>query len=168
VPESQLMPPPPPPSSRTPYPLRISLSFLIHDVARIRRTLLDGVLRPLALTRAQRWMLIQLSQFGERGVSQAELAETMHVGPVSLGEKLLLLEASGYVARTRGEQDRRQKLVRLTGAGYDALDQSTQVAQAFNDRILADIAPDDLAAAERVLGAMRANMMRMQGEAGAD
>ncbi len=46
--------------TRKPYPLRISLGFLVHDVARLRRTRLDAELRPLGITRAQRWMLIQL------------------------------------------------------------------------------------------------------------
>lgn len=150
-----------PSSPRKPYPLRITLSFLVHDVARIRRTLLDSVLRPLGLTRAQRWMLIQLSQFGEQGISQAELAESMHVGPVSLGEKLLLLEALGYVVRTRGTSDRRQKVVQLTDAGYNALGQSTRLTQGFNEQVLAGIAPQDVQTAERVLDAMRANLMAM-------
>lgn len=150
-----------PSSSRRPYPLRITLGFLVHDVARIRRTLLDYVLRPLGLTRAQRWMLIQLSQFGEQGISQVELAESMHVGPVSLGEKLLLLEALGYVVRTRGASDRRQKLVQLTDAGYGAMGQSTRLTQGFNAQVLAGIAPQDVQTAERVLDAMRANLMAM-------
>lgn len=147
---------------RRPYPLKISLSFLIHDIARIRRKLLDNVLRPLGLTRAQRWMLIQLSQVGDEGIIQAGLAETMHVGPVSLGEKLLLLEGLGYIRRDRAPDDRRQKLVRLTDAGFDALHKSTDITGAFNNQALAGISAGDIEIAERVLGAIRANLMRME------
>ncbi|MGK2908264.1 MAG: MarR family winged helix-turn-helix transcriptional regulator [Sphingobium sp.] len=154
-------------SPRAPYPLRISLSFLVHDVARMRRTRLDAVLQPVGLTRAQRWILIQLSQYGEEGVSQALLAENMHAGPVSLGEKLLLLEALGYVVRMRGSLDRRQKLVRLTDAGYDALNQSTRLTKGFNDAVLAGVSPHEIDIAERVLSAMHANLIAM-GDPGQD
>ena len=147
--------------SRRPYPMRISLGFLLHDVARIRRKLLDGVLRPLELTRAQRWLLIQLSQFGDAGISQAELADKMDMGPVSLGEKVLLLEKLGHVVRDRSPIDRRQKILRLTPAGDEALQRSTELTKAFNSDVLAGISPEDLEAAERVLAAMRANLLKM-------
>lgn len=146
---------------RQPYPLRVSLGFLVHDVARMRRTHMDAALRPLGLTRAQRWMLIHLSQYGAEGVTQAGLAEAMHVGPVSLGEKLLLLDQLGYISRTRGEVDRRQKMVRLTAEGYQALEQSTLCAQDFNRSVMQGIAAEDIAQAERVLAAMRDNLMAM-------
>lgn len=153
------------PSPNRPYPLRVSLGFLIHEVARMRRTRMDAALRHLGLTRSQRWMLIQLSQFGETGVTQVRLAEAMHVGPVSLGEKLLLLEQLGYISRTRDGGDRRQKTVRLTQEGYDALEQSTLCAQDFNQAVAAGIAPADIASAERVLAAMRRNLMALDGDA---
>lgn len=149
------------PVDRSPYPMRYSLSALVHDVARLRRKLLDGTLRPTGLTRAQRWMLIQLSQFGEGGVSQAELAETMRVGPVSLGEKLALLEALGYVERKRNAVDRRQNIVRLTDGGYRALHQSTELTATFNAQALAGLRGEDLAMAERVLATIHANLTGM-------
>jgi DNA-binding MarR family transcriptional regulator len=148
-------------ASSRPYPLRISLGFLVHDVARMRRTRMDAALRPLGLTRSQRWMLIQLSQFGEGGVAQIRLADAMHVGPVSLGEKLLLLEQMGYVTRVRDDSDRRQKTVRLTPEGYAALEQSTRFAQDFNQAVAEGISPDEIAVAERVLAAMRRNLMKL-------
>jgi len=148
--------------TRKPYPLRISLGFLVHDVARLRRTRLDAELRPLGITRAQRWMLIQLSQFGDAGVTQAQLAQAMHVGPVSLGEKLLLLEQLGYVSRVRGDVDRRQKRVRLTDEGYAALQQSTKRTNRFNRAVLKDVSPEDVAVAEHVLKAMRLQLLDME------
>jgi MarR family transcriptional regulator, transcriptional regulator for hemolysin len=145
---------------RTPYILRHSLGALVHDVARLRRKHLDHALRPLGLTRAQRWLLIQLSQF-EEGVSQTVLAESMKTGLVSLGEKLALLEALGYIERARSPVDRRQKLVRLTDAGYDALKRSTRISEAFNAEVLGGVDPDRVAAAEEVLAAMRARLTAM-------
>lgn len=150
---------------RSPYPMRLSLSALIHDVARLRRKLLDGALRPTGLTRAQRWMLIQLSQFGEAGISQAELAATMNVGQVSLGEKLGLLEGLGYIVRERSATDRRQNIVKLTNAGYQALHHSTELTQGFNAVAQAGLSEAEVTAAERVMATIHANLMAMDGEA---
>lgn len=146
---------------RSPYPMRQSLSALVHDVARLRRKLLDDALKPVGITRAQRWMLIQLSQYGEEGVSQAELAQAMQVGPVSLGEKLSLLEAQGCVARIRRVTDRRRNRVRLTDAGYRALRDSTAFTQAFNRQVLAGVTDQELVMAERVLAVIHANLTKM-------
>ena len=144
------------PVDRSPYPMRRSLGALVHDVARLRRKRLDEALRPIGLTRAQRWMLIQLSQFGDDGISQVELAQAMQVGAVSLGEKLRLLETAGFVARVRSGTDRRQNVVRLTDAGYRALHQSTDVTQRFNRQLLAGLGDEELAAAEHVLTVLHA------------
>lgn len=151
-------------TDRSPYPMQHGLSALVHDVARLRRKLLDGALRPVGLTRAQRWMLIQLSQYAEARISQAELAQKMAVGPVSLGEKLQLLEGLGYVARTRSRTDRRQNILQLTDNGFEALHHSTELTQSFNARALAGLKGDELAAAERVLAAIHANLMELDDE----
>ncbi len=86
----------------------------------------------------------------------------MHVGPVSLGEKLLLLEQLGYVSRVRGDVDRRQKRVRLTDEGYAALQQSTKRTNRFNRAVLKDVSPEDVAVAEHVLKAMRLQLLDME------
>ncbi|WP_327753859.1 MarR family transcriptional regulator (plasmid) [Sphingobium sp. SJ10-10] len=153
------------PADRSPYPMRPSLSALIHDVARLRRKLLDEALRPTGLTRAQRWMLIQLSQFGEEGVSQTELARAMQAGVVSLGEKLSLLEAQGYVIRVRSATDRRQNKVRLTDEGYNALHHSTALTQAFNRQAMRGATDHELAVAQAVLAEIRANLLAMDQDA---
>ena len=36
------------------------LGFLIHDVSRLRRTVVDKALRPLGVTRSQWWVLANL------------------------------------------------------------------------------------------------------------
>ncbi|MFT4054152.1 MAG: winged helix DNA-binding protein [Novosphingobium sp.] len=154
-------------SAHAPYPLRHSLGALIHDVARLRRKHLDHALRPLGLTRSQRWMLIQLSQFAH-GANQTELAESMNVGLVSLGEKLALLEGLGYVRRTRSDADRRQKRVQLTDAGYDALHRSTQISEGFNAEVLAGLDAGAVAAAEQVLAHMYRRLTERDGADGSD
>ncbi|WP_313809291.1 MarR family transcriptional regulator [Sphingobium sp.] len=141
--------------------MRRTLSALVHDIARLRRKLLDAALRPVGITRAQRWMLIMLSQYGEQGVSQVELAQAMQVGAVSLGEKLGLLETQGYVVRVRSASDRRRNKVRLSDAGYRALHDSTALTQAFNRQAMMGLTDQELAMVERALAVIHANLTRM-------
>ena len=42
------------------HPFRIG--FLIHDVSRLRRTVVDKALRPIGVTRSQWWVLANLSR----------------------------------------------------------------------------------------------------------
>lgn len=105
-------------------------------------------------------MLIQLSQFTD-GVSQADLAASMNVGAVSLGEKLGLMIALGYVARERSPMDRRQNIVRLTDEGYSALERSTQITRDFNADVLRGLPPVTVEQVEAALKVVHHNLMMM-------
>lgn len=146
---------------RQPYRISGHVGALIHDVARIRRTVVDKVLSPLSITRAQRWVLIYLSQLGDRGISQRELAEVMTIGQVAIGERLAILEAAGCIERKSDPQDRRQKLIVLSDRGYSVLQRSREYSDKINEAILEGIPADDLAATQRTLETMRANLMRV-------
>ena len=61
------------------------LGFLIHDVSRLRRTVVDKALRPLGVTRSQWWLLANLSRHEGGGIVQTELSKVMDVGKVTLG-----------------------------------------------------------------------------------
>jgi len=53
----------------------------------------------------------------EDGVTQAELADKLHIRPQSLTEALCRLEKDGYVIRTRSSADRRILIVNITDSG---------------------------------------------------
>ena len=61
------------------------LGSLIHDVSRLRRTVVDKALRPLGVTRSQWWVLSSLSRSHGEGMMQTELSKAMDVGKVTLG-----------------------------------------------------------------------------------
>ena len=83
---------------KTSQPFRIG--FLVHDVSRLRRTVVDKALKPIGVTRSQWWVLANLSRHDSaEGMMQTELARLMDVGKVTLGGLIDRLEASGYVAR---------------------------------------------------------------------
>src|ERR1700710_2264509 len=93
----------------------LRLGFLVHDVSRVRRRVVDRALKPLGLTRSQWWVLAFLSR--RDGMSQVALADELDVGKVALGALVDRLEASALVSRHRDNVDRRVKRVHLTKAG---------------------------------------------------
>jgi MarR family transcriptional regulator, transcriptional regulator for hemolysin len=119
----------------------IRLSFLIHDVSRMRRTAYDQLMKPLGVTRAQWWVLAHLSRHD--GIVQTELADALDVGKASLGTLIDRLEAGGFVQRREDPADRRAKRVYMAAAGYRLLEHMTAAENRFNERILSGLSPSD-------------------------
>ena len=90
----------------------LRLGFLVHDVSRLRRNLIDRFLKPLNVTRSQWWVLAFLSR--RDGMSQVSLAEELDLGKVALGGLIDRLEANSIVERRPDPIDRRVKRVFLT------------------------------------------------------
>jgi len=144
--------------NRRAYHVPAHVGILIHEVARKRRHVVDAVLQPLGITRAQRWVMIYLSQIGDRGISQRELAEAMKIGQVAIGERVVLLENAGLIERRLDSSDKRQNLISLTDAGYDVLQLSRRLSTQINDSILDGISPAEKTLVEDVLNRMLANL----------
>ncbi|HKQ83388.1 MAG TPA: MarR family transcriptional regulator [Steroidobacteraceae bacterium] len=140
-------------------PFRIG--FLIHDVSRLRRTVVDKALKPLGVTRSQWWVLANLSRHNGKGMMQTELAKLMDVGKVTLGGLIDRLEASGYVARQADPADRRAKRVVMTPKGTKLLAEIQRVAEQVNERIMGSIGARDVLRAEEVLYKMKQQLIAM-------
>src|ERR1700719_5271052 len=91
------------------HPFRIG--FLIHDVSRLRRTVVDKALRPMGVTRSQWWVLANLSRHNGEGMMQTELAKVMDVGKVTLGGLIDRLESTGLLKTLGGPSDPRSTRV---------------------------------------------------------
>ena len=109
------------------HPFRIG--FLIHDVSRLRRTIVDKALRPMGVTRSQWWVLANLSRHNGQGMMQTELAKVMDVGKVTLGGLIDRLEAGGLVKRQPDPTDRRAKRVVMTPKGTKLLAEIQRLRQ---------------------------------------
>ena len=142
------------------------LGALIHDCARIRRTVIDKALKPIGITRAQRWVLIALAGFDDRGVSQKELADEMGIGQVAIGERLAYLETMGCIERVTDARDRRQRVIVLTGHGRDILARSWDLSDGVNRTIFEGVSATEVEAARSVLSRLRANLIRAGQELG--
>src|SRR6266404_110024 len=101
---------------------QLRLGFLIHDVSRLRRKVVDRVLKPLDVTRSQWWVLAFLSR--DDGMSQVALADELDLGKVALGGLIDRLEAVALVERRPDAVDLRRK-----ACGHGQLDDAIREAR---------------------------------------
>lgn len=136
------------------------LGFLIHDVSRLRRTVIDQALKPLGVTRSQWWVLANLSRHGDggaqgAGMMQTDLANYLDIGKVALGGLLDRLEANGYIERNADPIDRRAKRIRMTTAASELLVAIRKRASLLNDAMMEGVSVQEIAATEAVLKQMK-------------
>jgi DNA-binding MarR family transcriptional regulator len=139
----------------------LRLGFLVHDVSRLRRSLIDRYLKPLNVTRSQWWVLAFLSR--RDGMPQVALAEELDLGKVALGGLIDRLEANGIVERRADPVDRRVKRVFLTKSGAKLMKAIRASSAEAEDLILAGIEDSDLQATVTALRGMKANLLRELG-----
>jgi MarR family transcriptional regulator, transcriptional regulator for hemolysin len=143
------------------------LGSLIHDVSRLRRTVVDKALRPLGVTRSQWWVLSNLSRHHGEGMMQTELSKAMDIGKVTLGGLIDRLEAGGYVERRPLPGDRRAKRVIMTNKGAKLLGQIQKVARVVNAEIMTGISSSEVSRVETILHRMKDQLIAMDAVPGA-
>jgi len=131
----------------------IRLSFLIHDVSRMRRSAYDQFMKPLGITRAQWWVLAYLSRHD--GMMQTQLADVLEVGKASLGDVIESLEGSGWVQRRPDPSDKRAKRVYLARAAQSLIKRMTVLENQFNARILAELSSEERTVMSRGLAKIK-------------
>jgi MarR family transcriptional regulator for hemolysin len=135
--------------------------FLIHDVSRLRRTAYDQRLKPFNITRAQWWVLANLSRRNCDGISQIELARLLEVGKVTLGGLIDRLEESGFVIRVPDKQDRRSKRIMRSPEGKALCDRMEVFAHAVSKEIMSGISDQEHRLFIKVLTKMKRNLIKM-------
>lgn len=135
--------------------------YVVHDVSRMRRIVMDYAVGPLGLTRSQWSTLATLSRSSSKGMMQAEIARLMDVGKVTIGGLVRRLEIAGLVERRSDENDKRLKRVYITEAGYDVIRRMIVLADDLNNDILAGISEEEREIAENTLVKVRDNLKRM-------
>jgi DNA-binding MarR family transcriptional regulator len=94
--------------------------------------LYENALRPLGLRATQLTILQVLSRVGE--VSQRQLGEMLAMDSTSLTRTLAIMHREGWIAERRGE-DRRERLLRLAGAGEKQLGRALPVWEKVQSRL---------------------------------
>jgi DNA-binding MarR family transcriptional regulator len=141
----------------------LRLGFLVHDVSRLRRRVVDRALKPLGVTRSQWWVLAFLSR--SDGMSQVALADELDLGKVALGQLIDRLEKTGFVARRPDEADRRVKRIYLTRRSHALIARIRDNVSVTEKEILEKIDAADLKATVRALRGMKENLLTIIGQA---
>ena len=145
---------------------QFTFGYLVHDVSRIRRTVMDLLMRPYGITRSQWSVLSTLSRAGNDGMMQVDLARLMEVGKVTVGGLIDRLEASGHVERRADANDRRAKRVFITEKGFEVIGLMIELAATMNRRILEGVPDADREVCEDVLLRVKQNLKDVLREQG--
>jgi DNA-binding MarR family transcriptional regulator len=137
----------------------LRFGFLIHDVSRLRRIVVDRALKPLGITRSQWWVLAFLSR--RDGMTQTALAADLDLTKVAIGGLLDRMEASEFVERRADPNDGRARRVYLTKAGAKLVSTIRENVEAVELGILNQIPEKDLDHAAETLLALKNTLLEM-------
>ena len=138
-------------------PLRPSVGFLLHDVARLLRKRFEQRARGLGLTRSQWQVLAYLNR--NEGIRQSGLAELLDVEPITLGRIVDKLEAAGFVERRPHATDRRLWLLYLTEMARPKLAEISELGDATRREAFGDIPESERERLLMLLSTMKSNLV---------
>lgn len=141
-----------------------AIAFLMQDLVRLRRRLLDNTLVSLGLTRTQGLTLGNLSLRNAEGITQSELARLMDVNKVSIGATIDQLQNASYLIRKFDRDDKRVRRLYLTSKGKKAVEHMKKAVLRLHSQLHDGITERDLAITERTLERMRLNHQIVLGE----
>ena len=127
----------------------LRFGFLIHDVSRMRRIVVDRALKPLGITRSQWWVLAFLSR--RDGMTQTALAADLDLTKVAIGGLVDRMEGGGFVERRADERDARARRIYLTKAGQKLVATIREAVDAVEADIMSVVEDEELEGASGVL-----------------
>lgn len=139
----------------------VRIGVLVHDVARMRKTIFDQAVKEMGITRAQWWALSNLSRHKTEGMNQSDLARALNVGKPTIGGLIDRLTEKGMVERRSHGDDRRVKNIYITDHGYDLIHYMSPIAASLNTVFLEGINEKDIKVAEAVLQKLKENLQQM-------
>lgn len=138
------------------------LGFLMHDVSRLRRSVFDEFMKPMAMTRSQWWILAHLSRHD--GMIQSDLANVLDIGKAALGGLIDRLEASEFIERRADENDRRVKRIYLTSKGTQIITEMRSLSHDMSERILEGLNNEARQALVDMLTLVKRNLLAIKGD----
>jgi len=136
--------------------LPLTFGFLLHDTARLMRRDFERRSRSTGLTRAQWAVLAYLAR--SEGTSQAALAETLEIEPITLVRLLDRLEGAGWVERRADPSDRRVRRLFLTETARPLMDQFQELAAATREAALGGLSEAERRQLTDLLMKVRTNL----------
>lgn len=142
-------------------PINLRFGFLVHDVARLRRVLVDRTLKSAGITRSQ-WEVLAFLSRGD-GMTQTALAETLNLTKSAIGALLDRMAKLGFVERRVDQRDSRIKRVYLTTAAK-FLGTIRTAVQDVEQKIIADVGDYSLQVTAETLIIIKRNLLKMIGD----
>lgn len=139
----------------------LRFGYLIHDVSRLRRIVVDRALKPLGITRSQWWVLAFLSR--RDGMTQTALAADLDLTKVAIGGLIDRMEAAGFVERRADHRDARARRVFLTAAGQKLVAKIREAVEVVETDILAAVDEEELDAAAKTLVKVKSRLLELLG-----
>ncbi|GAB6037949.1 MarR family transcriptional regulator [Fundidesulfovibrio butyratiphilus] len=127
-----------------------SFGYLLHEISKAWRGLIDEKLRPYGISSASLTVLCSLI-ISPEPLTQRQLAAEVNVEASTLVHILDRLQAKGLVRREAVAGDRRMRHVVLTDKAKRFFDQLVQNAQVLERRLLDGIPPESVRVAKEVL-----------------
>jgi DNA-binding MarR family transcriptional regulator len=134
-----------------------TVGFLIADLARLLRRNMDRRLQSLGLTQAQWRAIVHLSR--SEGMTQAALAESLEIQPITLTRLIDRMESAGWVERRTHPLDRRALQLYLTPQSQPILAEMHARATDTLSEALRGIAPRAQREALATLERMKHNLV---------
>ena len=136
-----------------------NIGFLVHDVARLMRTMYDRRMAPLGLTRSQWWVLNHL--YFHEGISQTELASMLDIEKAALGRLLDRMETKDWIERRPDNHDKRTKRVFLTESAQPTLQVMRDLAAVTRDEAVRTLTPAERDVLTDILKRMRDDLSEL-------
>ena len=129
------------------------------------RTYIDQCAREHGMTRAQWGVLARLQR--QEGMTQAEMAETLEIQPISLVRLIDRLCQAGLVERRPHPRDRRANRLYLTDKGHTTLVRLAPLGKEVTSAVLASLNEADVAELLQKLLLIKTNIRKATGKRGA-
>jgi DNA-binding MarR family transcriptional regulator len=139
----------------------LRFGFLVHDVSRLRRVVIDRSLKPIGITRSQWWVLAFLSR--RDGMTQTALAADLDLTKVAVGGLLDRLDAAGFTERRADKRDGRAKRIYLTPAGVKIISTIRRNVEKTEEAILASVSNKELEITAQTLVTIKRTLLAMLG-----
>jgi DNA-binding MarR family transcriptional regulator len=133
-----------------------TISFLLHDVARLLKRRFEQNARGTGLTRSQWQVLAHLAR--NEGIHQGKLAELLDVEAITLGRIVDKLQILGLIERRPHPSDRRIWLLHLTDAARPKLIQLRKLGDIMRREALAGTEEADRQSLVKTLLILKANL----------
>ena len=131
-----------------------TMLYLVKQLELAVRAQLDDLLRPTGITPLQYTALTVLERRSD--LSTAELARNAFVTDQSASDMVAALEDRGLIRRHPDPDDRRRRVLRLTDAGREFLEEARSGVEGVEAQMLAPLTADEAASFRRFVTACRA------------